>query len=57
MKIECKECAAEIPVADDAIVGEIITCPVCGYDYEITDKNEGVIEIKRAESVGEDWGQ
>ena len=57
MKIECKECAAEIPVADDAIVGEIITCPECGSDFEITAKNEGVVEIKRAESVGEDWGQ
>ena len=57
MKIECKECGAEIPVADDSIVGEIITCPDCGSDFEITAKNEGVIEIKRAESVGEDWGQ
>lgn len=57
MKVECKDCAAEISVADDVITGEIISCPDCGSDFEITINNDGGIETKRAESVGEDWGQ
>jgi alpha-aminoadipate carrier protein LysW len=39
------------------MVGEIITCPDCGADFEITLKTGESIEIKPAESVGEDWGQ
>jgi alpha-aminoadipate carrier protein LysW len=57
LKVECKDCAAEFSIADDVITGEIITCPDCGSDFEITVKNDGGIETKRAESVGEDWGQ
>jgi alpha-aminoadipate carrier protein LysW len=57
MKTECKDCGAEITVTNDAMVGEIITCPDCGADFEIVFKKEDTIEIKPAESVGEDWGQ
>lgn len=57
MKTECKDCGAEITVTNDAMVGEIITCPDCGADFEIVSKKEDIIEIKPAESVGEDWGQ
>jgi alpha-aminoadipate carrier protein LysW len=57
MKKECKDCGAEITVTNDAMVGEIITCPDCGADFEIVSKKEDTIEIKPAESVGEDWGQ
>ena len=32
-KIECQECGAEISVPEDAVVGEIITCPDCGGEY------------------------
>ncbi len=57
MKTECKDCGSEITVTNDAMVGEIITCPDCGADFEIVSKKEDTIEIKPAESVGEDWGQ
>ena len=57
MNIECKDCGAQITVTQDSMVGEIITCPDCGADFEITLKKEELIEIKPAESVGEDWGQ
>ena len=57
MKTECKDCGEEITVTNDAMVGEIITCPDCGADFEIVSKKEDTIEIKPAESVGEDWGQ
>jgi alpha-aminoadipate/glutamate carrier protein LysW len=51
MKKECKDCGAELTIPEDAMVGEIITCPDCGTDFENN------IEMKQAESVGEDWGQ
>lgn len=57
MKKECQDCGAEINVPDDALVGEIVTCPDCGADFEITTKTQTTVELKPAESVGEDWGQ
>jgi alpha-aminoadipate carrier protein LysW len=57
MKIECQDCSAEIVVPADAVVGEIITCPDCGTDFEIASRSEEKIAVKRAETVGEDWGQ
>lgn len=56
-KVECQECGADISVPEDVVVGEIITCPDCGGEYEITSKVEGNVDLKPAERVGEDWGQ
>lgn len=55
--MNCPECDAGIVVPDDAEVGEIISCPDCGSDYEISTKNGSDIAIKQAETVGEDWGE
>ncbi|MDP6640951.1 MAG: alpha-aminoadipate/glutamate carrier protein LysW/ArgW [Nitrososphaerales archaeon] len=57
MKTLCKECSGEIKVPDDVVVGEIITCPDCGSDFEIFSIHKKEIEIKPAETVGEDWGE
>ena len=32
-KFECQECGAEISIPEDAVKGEIITCPDCGGEY------------------------
>jgi alpha-aminoadipate carrier protein LysW len=56
-KVECQECGADISVPEDAVVGEIVTCPDCGGDYEIATKSGDKVELKTAETVGEDWGQ
>lgn len=32
---KCPECDAEIKIAEDAMEGEIVTCPDCGASYEI----------------------
>ena len=50
------ECDAPVRIEDDAIVGEIVSCPDCGADYEIAALN-GTVTIKKAESVKEDWGE
>jgi alpha-aminoadipate/glutamate carrier protein LysW len=57
LNVECKDCAAQINVPDDAVVGEIVTCPDCGADFEIASKSKDKVELKPAETVGEDWGQ
>ena len=57
MKAECKDCASEINIAQDAMIGEIVTCVDCGADFELVFKNGDSAEIKAAETVGEDWGQ
>ena len=54
---ECQECGADISIPEDAVKGEIITCPDCGAEYEIALKTENGVELKPAETVGEDWGQ
>ena len=57
MKAECKDCASEINIAQDAMIGEIVSCVDCGADFELVSKNGNSVEIKAAETVGEDWGQ
>ena len=56
MKIECKDCGAEMKVPNDSVVGEIVTCPDCGASYEII-KSGTVFDLRPAQSIGEDWGE
>ena len=57
METKCLECDATVRVENDAVIGEIITCPDCGADYEVAALNNGTVTIKMAESVKEDWGE
>jgi alpha-aminoadipate/glutamate carrier protein LysW len=57
MKKECQDCGADINVPDDALVGEIVTCPDCGAEFEIVSKTQHTVDLKPAESIGEDWGE
>ncbi|MEM2856783.1 MAG: alpha-aminoadipate/glutamate carrier protein LysW/ArgW [Candidatus Nitrosocaldaceae archaeon] len=54
--MNCPECDGEIRVPDDAIEGEIVTCPDCGASYELVKSNDR-FDIKPAQAVGEDWGE
>lgn len=56
VKAKCSECDKELNISDDSIKGEIVTCPDCGSDFEITSIADKV-ELKPAEKVGEDWGE
>jgi alpha-aminoadipate/glutamate carrier protein LysW len=53
----CLECNQEIRVPDDVIDGEIVTCGDCGTSFEIDISESGVLSLRTAESVGEDWGE
>ncbi len=55
--MNCPECDAKLNIPDDASVGEIVSCPECGADYEISKKDGANVELKQAETVGEDWGE
>lgn len=52
---ECPECAAEIGLADDLIIGEIVECPDCGVELEVTGLDP--VEIDLAPEEEEDWGE
>jgi alpha-aminoadipate/glutamate carrier protein LysW len=52
----CPECDANMSIPDDAVEGEIVTCPDCGASFELSKASEG-FELKPAQTVGEDWGQ
>ncbi len=55
-KVNCIECDAEIPIPNDSMQGEIVTCPDCGDSFELV-KSIDNFSIKPAQVVGEDWGQ
>ncbi len=50
----CPECDPSLNIPNDAAVGEIISCPDCGADFEISKQEGANVELKQAESVGED---
>lgn len=56
MKLKCPECDGEINVKD-VVEGEILTCDDCGVELEVKKDRKGNIELKVAESEGEDWGE
>jgi alpha-aminoadipate carrier protein LysW len=53
---KCVDCEAAIEVPDDAVDGEIVTCPDCGLDLEVTVTPTGR-SIKALVMEKEDWGE
>ena len=51
----CVECGAEIPLQDDLILGEILSCPDCGAELEVTSLDP--VQLALAPEVEEDWGE
>lgn len=54
-KTACVECEAEIQVEEGAFAGEVIECPECGVELEITSLDPITVEL--APEVEEDWGE
>ena len=57
MKCKCPECDGEITIPSDVVNGEIVTCPDCGLEFELSIGENGKCQLKVAEVVGEDWGE
>jgi alpha-aminoadipate/glutamate carrier protein LysW len=55
MTASCPECDAMISLRADAIEGQIIVCPDCGAELEVTSIDPA--ELALAPEVGEDWGE
>ena len=53
--VSCIECAADIDLAENTEVGEIIVCPDCGADLELMSLNPSRVELAPMEQ--EDWGE
>lgn len=52
---ECPECGAPVPFPGDAMVGEILPCPDCGIELEVTALDPPAVALAPAEE--EDWGE
>ena len=55
MTASCPECDATITLAADVVEGEIIVCPDCAAELEVTSVDP--VELALAPEVGEDWGE
>jgi alpha-aminoadipate carrier protein LysW len=56
-KVKCPECAAEFEAPDDVVIGEILTCPDCGLELEVTEISGDEVKVKVLQVSGEDWGE
>jgi alpha-aminoadipate carrier protein LysW len=57
METRCLECDANFKVQEEVVIGEILSCPECGAEYEVASLDNGTVTVKPAESVKEDWGE
>ncbi|MCK4898251.1 MAG: lysine biosynthesis protein LysW [Anaerolineales bacterium] len=53
--VTCPECVAELELASDVEVNEIMVCSDCGVDLEVTSLAPATVEL--APMVEEDWGE
>lgn len=54
---KCPDCEAEIDVADDAMIGEILSCPDCGLELELGKAEDQTLELIKLAIEKEDWGE
>jgi alpha-aminoadipate carrier protein LysW len=55
MTASCPECSADVALGANTVEGEIVTCPDCGAELQLTSLNP--LELALAPEVSEDWGQ
>ncbi len=53
--VECMECGAELNMAPDVEVGELVVCEDCGAEFEVM--GLAPIALELAPEVEEDWGE
>ena len=57
LETKCSECDSSIVLPSDVVNGEIVGCPCCCLEYEVSLKEGDEFELKPAEIAGEDWGE
>ncbi|MGA2820806.1 MAG: lysine biosynthesis protein LysW [Anaerolineales bacterium] len=55
MVAQCPECEAEVKAAEPVQLGEIMVCPDCGSELEVTTLEPLALAIAPREE--EDWGE
>lgn len=55
MNVTCIECEAELTLTEEAMVGEVLECPDCGVELEVTSLEPLTVEL--APELEEDWGE
>jgi alpha-aminoadipate carrier protein LysW len=55
LSANCPECDAQIEPDAGVVQGEIIVCPDCGVDLEVTALDPLALELAPMEA--EDWGE
>lgn len=53
--LACVECDGEVPAGEGVLVGEVLECPECGVELEVTRTDP--LEAELAPEVDEDWGE
>lgn len=53
--VNCPECDADLSLDAGTEVGEILVCPDCGVDLEVTGVDPAAVELAPMEE--EDWGE
>jgi alpha-aminoadipate carrier protein LysW len=54
-QVSCVVCEGKVVVPDSVLVGEILTCPDCGSDLEVTSLDP--LKVEEAPEIQEDWGE
>jgi len=55
MKGTCPECEGEVTIPAGAQTGEILVCPDCGIELELTNLEPVALSLAPVEA--EDWGE
>ncbi len=55
MEAQCPECEATVPMDSNVEMGEILVCPDCGAELEVTGLGPAVLALAPREE--EDWGE
>lgn len=53
---ECPECAGVVAINRTVIRGEIVRCPDCNAELEVTQTSPALV-LELAPEVEEDWGE
>jgi hypothetical protein len=56
MVMICNDCEEVVDMPDDVEVGDIISCPCCGLEYEVR-MVDGVMEMVELTLDGLDYGE
>jgi alpha-aminoadipate carrier protein LysW len=55
MTATCPVCEAKVNIPDDCTEGELVICPDCGTELEVTSLDP--LTVEEAPQVQEDWGE